>query len=167
MIRMNILTLIASQAPSPSILVLEPEEEHIAEGKSRVVPIYVGFVEAINLGAAIESARFARPSTHDLMLDALTSLDATIDHVLVNDAKGSTFFARLTLSQHGRMIDLDARPSDAISLAVRQGAPIYMDEDVLERTSYPYLYKRPYNEDQAIDDFREFLEGLAPEDFQE
>ena len=167
MIPMNILTLIASQAPSPSILVLEPDEERISEGKSRVVPIYVGFIEALNLGAAIEGARFERPSTHDLMLDAFTSLDTTIDHVLLNDAKGSTFFARLALLHHGRMIELDARPSDAISLAVRQGAPIYMNEDVLERTSYPYLFKTPYNEEQAIEDFRAFLDDIAPEDFQE
>lgn len=163
----KILTLIASTAPAPSIIVLQPIEKPVSEGKSRVVPIYVGAAEAMNLGAAIEHARFTRPTTHDLMLDALCGLDATVDHVLINDTKGKTFMARLVLMQHGRLIDLDARPSDAISLALRQDAPLYIDEDVLERASFPYLFKTPVDEEQTLEDFRDFLEDLEPEDFEE
>ena len=167
MVPMNVLTLVAAAAPSPSILVLQPDEKPVEHGKSRVVPIYVGVVEALNLGAALEHAKFGRPTTHDLMLDAFTNLDATVDHVLINDVKDSTFFARLTLAQHDRLIDLDARPSDAIALAIRQSAPIYIDEDVLERASFPYLYKTPFSEEAAVNDFRDFLENLSPEDFLE
>lgn len=162
---LNILTLIVTGVDSPSFLVLEPVEEPVAEGKSRVVPICVGPHEAISLGMTLEGSRFARPMTHDLMLDALTNLDAVVDHVLICDMKDGTFFARLCLSQHGRLIDLDARPSDAIVLALRQGAKIYIDEDVLEHASYPYLFNRPYNEEQIVDDFKTFLEGVSPDDF--
>ena len=70
--------------------------------------------EATQMGIALEKARFSRPMTHDLFLDALTNLDAQIDHVVINDVQGATFFARLTLRQHDRLIDLDARPSDAL-----------------------------------------------------
>ena len=166
MVPFNILTIIAAGAPAPSILVLQPVEDQLSPGKSRVVPIYIGFLEAVNLGAALEHARFERPNTHDLMLDALTSLDPTIDHVLINDVRGNTFYARLTLSQHGRLIDLDARPSDAIALAVREGADLFIEEEVLDRASYPYLYKEPLDQDKALDDFKSFLENLSPEDFE-
>ena len=165
MVELKVLTLILTGANAPSFLVLQPLEKPVAEGKSRIVPICVGPNEALGLGITLEKARFSRPMTHDLMLDALTNLDATIDHVFINDMKDGTFFARLCLSQHGRLIDLDARPSDAIALAIRQDAKILIDEDVLERSSFPYLFNRPFDEEQVVEDFKSFLDGVSPEDF--
>ena len=167
MIPLTVLTLIATEPPSPSVLVLQPNEPQLQEGVSRIVPIFVGVVEAMNLGVALEKARFPRPSTHDLLLDMLTNLDARIDHVFIHSLKGSTFHAKLTLAQHGRLIELDARPSDAIALAVRQDAPFYIAEDVLEAASYPYLFKEPVDEAQVMDDFKKFIDTLDPEDFKE
>lgn len=167
MIPVNVKTLIVSAAPSPSIIVLQPIEEPVQAGKYRIVPIWIGVNEATQLGIALEKARFARPMTHDLFLDALTNLDARIDHVLINEVKGAMFFSRLTLKQHNRLIDLDARPSDAIALAIRQQAPIYIDEDVLERSSFPYVFRTDSEEEQELIEFRTFLEGLAPEDFED
>lgn len=163
----NVQTLIVSAAPAPSILVLQPIEEPSQPGKYRIVPIWVGMNEATQLGIALEKARLARPMTHDLFLDALTNLDARVDHVVINDVKGPTFFARLALRQGGRLIELDARPSDALSLAVRQEAPIYIEDNVLERASFPYLFKKAPDEEEELEEFRTFLEELAPEDFQE
>ena len=96
MIPVTVQTLIVSAAPSPSIIVLQPVEEIVQEGKSRIIPIWVGVNEATQMGIALEKARFSRPMTHDLFLDALTNLDAQIDHVVINDVQGATFFARLT-----------------------------------------------------------------------
>lgn len=169
MIPVTIQTLIVSTSPSPSVVVLQPVEEPIQEGKSRIVPIWIGVNEATQMGIALEKARFSRPMTHDLFLDALTNLDARIDHVVINDVQGSTFFARLTLRQHDRLIDLDARPSDAMALAVRQKAPIYIEDSVLERASFPYVLKRqePAEATEAeLSEFKKFLEELAPEDFE-
>ena len=165
MVEVKVLTLIVMASGAPSFLVLEPIEEHVSEGKSRVVPICIGNPEALSLGAVLEQSRFTRPLTHDLMLDAMTNLDARVDHVFINDVKGGTFYARLCLMQHDRLIDLDARPSDAIALALRQDAPVYIDETVLERASFPYLFKRPYDEERIVDDFKAFLEGVSPDDF--
>ena len=165
MIELKVLTLIMTGMGSPSFLVLQPIEELVSEGKSRVVPICVGPSEALSLGTVLEEARFTRPMTHDLMLDALTNLDARVDHVLINDVKDGTFFARLCLAQHGRLIDLDARPSDAIALALRQGCPVYIDEGVLEQASFPYLFNRPYDEEAIVEDFKSFLDGISPDDF--
>lgn len=168
MVPVNIQTLIVSAAPAPSIIVLQPVEEALQDGKYRIVPIWVGVNEATQMGIALEKARFSRPMTHDLFLDALTNLDARVDHVVISDVKGSTFFARLALRQHDRLIDLDARPSDALALAIRQKAPVYIEEDVLERASFPYVIKgtAPVNAEEELGEFRQFLEGLAPEDFE-
>ena len=165
MVEVKVLTLIMTGVSSPSFLVLQPLEEQVADGKSRIVPICVGPNEALSLGITLEKAKFSRPMTHDLMLDALTNLDAVIDHVLINDVKDGTFYARLCLSQHGRLIDLDARPSDAIALAIRQDAKVFIDEDVLERSSFPYLFNRPLDEEQVVEDFKSFLDGVSPDDF--
>ena len=165
MIELKVLTLIVTGMGSPSFLVMQPMEEPVAEGKSRVVPICVGPHEAMGLGMVLEGTKFVRPMTHDLMLDALTNLDARVDHVLIADVKDGTFFARLCLAQHGRLIDLDARPSDAIALAMRQSSPVYIDEDVLERASFPYLFNQPYDEEAIVEDFKAFLDDVSPDDF--
>ena len=122
MIPVRIQTLIVTAAPAPSIIVLQPVEE-TQNGKSRVVPIWIGAAEAAQMGVALEKARFTRPTTHDLFLDALTNLDARVDHVVINDVKGPTFFARLALRQGGRLIELDARPSDALFAGRASGSP--------------------------------------------
>lgn len=168
MIPITIQTLIVSTAPAPSIIVLQPVEDSPREGMFRIVPIWVGVMEAMQINIALENARFSRPMTHDLMLDALTNLDACVDHVLISDMKGATFFAQLSLRHHDRILNLDARPSDALSLAVRQHAPMFIEEDVLDRASYPYISRRPMSSSAAkaeIEDFHTFLSTIDPEDF--
>lgn len=166
MVELKVLTLIVMDPGNPSFLVMEPVEAPVSEGKSRVVPICVGPHEAMMLGMALEEARFSRPTTHDLMLDTIANLDAHIDHVYIYEVKNGTFFAQLVFSQYDRMINVDARPSDAIALAVREQAPIYIDDKVLESASFPYLFKEPYDEERIVDEFKTFLEGLSPEDFE-
>ena len=156
MLSVDVLTLIMSPMPGPSILVLQPTEDVGKKQNGRVVPIWVGVSEATQLGIALEHVRFARPMTHDLFLDALTNLDSVVESVVIDDVKGPTFFAKLKLQHHGRTITLDARPSDAISLALREQAPLYMTEAVLERASFPYMFN---------EEFRDFISHIAPEDF--
>lgn len=167
MIPVRIQTLVVSNSSAPSVIVLQPIEENPASDNFRVVPIWVGISEATQMGIALEKARFSRPMTHDLFLDALTNLDAQIDHVYIHDVKDSTFFSTLVLRQHDRLIELDARPSDALALAVRQEAPIFMEEEVLKQASFPYVFKKFADTEEEVADFRSFLEELAPEDFGE
>lgn len=169
MVPVVLRTLIVLTPPSPSVIVLQPEEEAVQPGKYRIVPIWIGMYETSQLSCALEGTKFERPMTHDLFLNALTNLDSCVDHVLINDVKGTVFYARLVLRHQGRIVELDARPSDAISLAVRQEAPIYIDEEVLERASFPYVAKHPLSEadqEAEIAEFRTFLEDIAPEDFE-
>ncbi len=166
MVPLRILTLIVISTDQPSILVLEPLEEPTS-GKSRIVPVWIGGNEATQIGVAIEHVNLPRPMPHDLFLDAITNLDACVDHVLISDVKGQTFFAQLVLRQNGRLITLDARPTDAIALAIRQDAPFYIDETVLDQSSFPYIFKESKNTEVELQEFRSFLEGLTPDDFEE
>ena len=167
MIPVIVKTLIMTAAPAPSIIVLEPEADVERQETHRVVPIWIGSAEAAQMGIALAKARFTRPLTHDLFLDALTNLDACVDHVLINDVKGATFYARLTLRQHGRLIDLDARPTDALSLALRQEAPVFIDESVLEKASFPYVFRKTPDDEEQMEEFHAFLENIAPDDFKD
>ena len=165
MVPIAVQKIIIGSAPGPSILVLQPIEESPVPGISRIVPIMVGAAEAAQLHLAVTHTKVARPTTHDLLLDALTNLDARIDHAVINDVKGTTFFAKLYLKQGDRMIELDARPSDAIALAIREDAPIYIDEKTLDKGSYPYIIREDASESE-IEEFHSFLENISPEDFQ-
>ena len=168
MIPIVVQTLIVTSAPGPSALVLRPLEDSISDGKYRVVPIWVGVAEATQLSIALEHTKMTRPMTHDLFLDAITNLDARIDHVLINDVQGAMFFSKLFLSQHGRIVELDARPSDAVSLALRQDAPLFIEESVLERASYPYIVRNktglPVTQ-QELAEFHSFISNISPDDF--
>lgn len=163
MISVHVQTLIMSQDASPSILVLCSSEPNTTTD-SRFMPIWIGMTEAAQIGLALEDIRLPRPLTHDLFIDALTNLDTYVDHVLITDVKNSTFYATLTLRHHGRLIELDARPSDAIALALKQNARIYVLDSVFEKASFPF--ELTANKDEKdLEAFHEFVSNLDPDDF--
>ncbi len=164
MIPLRVLTLVVPGQGQPAVLVLEPSDDK-GLTEARIIPIWIGIHEAAALGIALEQVKLPRPATHDLLLDAITNLDATIDHAVITDMRGQTFHANLVLKQGDRAITLDARPTDAISLAIRQGAPFYMEDSLMEKASYPYVFKEARDEETEFEEFRQFLDGIAPEDF--
>lgn len=164
MIPVKVQTLLMSQDASPSILVLSALQSEDLEVDPRFIPIWIGLPEAAQIGLALEDIRLPRPLTHDLFINAIASLDAYVDHVLITDVKASTFYATLTLRQHGHLIELDARPSDAIALAIKQNASIYVMEKVYEKASFPFKLN-PENSEQDLEEFHEFVSNLSPDDF--
>ena len=121
------------------------------------------------MGVALEKARFTRPMTHDLFLDALTNLDARVDHVVINDVKGPTFFAPPGAAPRGgASSNLDARPSDALSpgACVRR-PPSTSRSNVLERASFPYLFKKAPRRGGRTRGVPHVLGRAGPEDFEE
>ena len=160
-------TLVMTQAPGPCILVLCPAEDYERHDTCRIVPIWMGAADAAQLGLAIEGKRLQRPMTHDLFLDALTNLDAHVDHVLITRVEGKIFHSNIVLRAGERTITLDARPSDSVSLAVRQGSPIYMEDEVLKRASYPFVFKREKDDEEELAEFHSFVESLDPDDFKD
>ena len=127
--------------PTRRVLVLCPAQDLKVSRSRRIVPIWVGAHEAAQISAAVQHLSFKRPMTHTLMLDALTALDATIDQVQIVDVKDVAFYAHVILKRGGDTFVLDARPSDAVVLALRSNAPIYMADSVFERASYPFIFK--------------------------
>ncbi|MEC4184506.1 bifunctional nuclease family protein [Adlercreutzia sp. R21] len=166
MVPLKVLTLVVAGPSQPSVLVLQPVEETPA-GKARIVPIWIGPPEAAQVGMALEQVKLDRPMTHDLFLDALTNLDARVDSVVIYQARGQVFYSHLILSQAGRLITLDARPSDAIALALRQDAPMYIEEEVLDAASFPFLFRGEQQTEAELAEFKTFLDHISPEDFGE
>jgi bifunctional DNase/RNase len=132
------------------------------EGK-RYLPILIGPFEATAIALALEGTPVPRPLSHDLMRTMLESLQATLEQIIIHDIKDSTFFAKLVVRRNGESLDIDARPSDGIALALRMQAPIFVsDKIVLEET---VADKKAEAEDEQR--FRKFIEQLKPSDFKD
>lgn len=100
-----------------------------------VLPIWVGLFEANAIAMQLERIVSPRPMTHDLLCNIIAALRAKVENVLITDLRDNTFFARVNLDQGGQKLSIDARPSDAMALALRVEVPILVDESVLERSS--------------------------------
>ncbi len=104
-------------------------------GERRVFPIVIARFEARAIGRPLRGETVQRPMTHDLLATAVEALGATVSRIEVTDLRGGTFFALVHLHRDGETVKVDARPSDAIALAVRSGAPIFVAEDVLREAA--------------------------------
>jgi uncharacterized protein len=144
------------------------------EGAGRTLPIYIGDNEAQAIVSALEGREPGRPMTHDLFRDTLVAMGAVVTNVAIVALRDQTYFAELHLTFDGQPIVVSARPSDAVALAVRCGAEIDIDTDLLDRleaegTTVEWSDDVEEEDDESpeelVDEFREFLEGLNPEDF--
>jgi uncharacterized protein len=132
LVPMSIKGLMLDPVSNSPIVVLKDEEEKF------FLPIWVGIFEANAIALQLENVATPRPMTHDLLKTAIAQLDARVTRIVINDLKDSTFFAqiRVMVSRAGvadTMLELDARPSDAIALALRTEAPIYVAQSVLDQ----------------------------------
>ncbi len=144
------------------------------EGGTRYLPIWIGPFEADAITIQLQGVEVSRPMTHDLLRDLIQKLDGEVSHVLISDLQNDTFFAKIVLEVQGGTIEIDSRPSDAVALAVRMDAAIYIDEDVMERAGMEpeeelHLVDDEEGlagegvavaEDEDLDVFRDFIEGL-------
>ncbi len=109
------------------VIILRDLEAH------RFLPIWIGQFEATSILMEIQGIKPSRPLTHDLLKALVEALGAEVVRIIINDLKEGTFYARIHLCRNGEELDIDSRPSDAIALAVRWGAPIYVAEKVIEK----------------------------------
>jgi bifunctional DNase/RNase len=145
------------------MIVLRDEEE------KRSLPIWVGLAEANAIALELEKIPTARPMTHDLIRNILESVGARVTKVVVNDLKENTFYAVIHLRLGPNDLTVDSRPSDAIALALRVDAPIYVDEEVLNKAESVEVKvaKEPESTGKPDDPARikEWLESIKPGDF--
>ena len=126
----------------------------------RVLSIWVGIFEANAIALQIENVSTPRPMTHDLLRNIITDLDGSVDRVVVSDLKDNTFFAIIHLTVRGERIAVDARPSDAIALALRTRSPILVEESVIDSAKTV-----DFNAERTDSDrLQKWLESLDPEE---
>jgi bifunctional DNase/RNase len=129
----------------------------------KALPIWIGVFEAEAISRGLEDVVTLRPMTHDLMKQILDTFRVGVTRVVIHDIKGNTFYANLYLNVEGRELVVDSRPSDAIALAVRVKAPIYVSESVIEATKDLGIFASNLLEDQ--DELKSIIENMKPEDF--
>nr|CAI44276.1 hypothetical protein [Thermotoga petrophila RKU-10]CAI44420.1 hypothetical protein [Thermotoga sp. RQ2] len=143
------------------------------EGTNRVLPIWIGACEGHALALAMEKMEFPRPLTHDLLLSVLESLEARVDKVIIHSLKDNTFYATLVIrdltytdeeDEEAALIDIDSRPSDAIILAVKTGAPIFVSDNLVEKHSIELEVNETQDEEE---EFKKFVENLNIDTFKQ
>jgi|SRR5262245_9944517 uncharacterized protein len=150
------------ELPSNAPIVLLRE----TEGGRRLLPIFIGGPEATAIAYALEHVETPRPMTHDLMKNLLDELGVQVDRIVVTELRESTFFAEIHLVANGRQHAVSSRPSDAIALAVRTGTQIYAEEAVLDEAGYTGGdEEQEAEQEEVVEEFREFLDKVNPEDF--
>ena len=155
-VEMKVRGLALDPVSNMPIIILRDEEE------KRSLPIWVGLFEANAIALELEKISTPRPMTHDLIKNILESVEAKVEKIVVNDLRDNTFFALIHLRLGEEEITVDSRPSDAIALALRVGAPILVDEDVVRRAK---SVEAPPKESDDQEKLKEWLENLKPEDF--
>lgn len=126
----------------------------------RVLPIWVGVFEANAIALQIENIATPRPMTHDLLRNILSEIDADVQRIVVCELKENTFYAMIYLDREGQTMAVDARPSDAIALALRTKAPIFVEDAVVESAKGLDLSKDTTDSERL----QKWLEGLNPDD---
>lgn len=156
MIEMKVAGIALDAATRSPIVLLRDAAER------RALPIYIGQDQAKAIISALENQTPPRPLTHDLMANILEEWSLTLERVIIHSLQDNTFYAVLTV-RHGEVKkEIDARPSDAIALALRTNSPIWVMEEVIADASIPVDRDADEAERQA---FRAFISNLSPEDF--
>ncbi len=131
---------------------------------NRFLPIWIGHAEAAAILMKIQGADSPRPMTHDLITDMVEGLQSEVVRVTVTEMRDNTFYALIQLSTRGPDIEVDARPSDAIAVAVRAGAPIFAADGLLDENAIEFDHE-PEDDEDMVEKFKEFLDNVTPEDF--
>tara|TARA_B100000131_G_scaffold205906_1_gene198048 strand:- start:45 stop:524 length:480 start_codon:yes stop_codon:yes gene_type:complete len=139
---------------TPILLLLDPSTQ-------RVLPIWIGTIEAVSIAYAQEGILHDRPQTHDLLLNMVEALDGTINEVNISNIEENTYFADIILNTLNGTVTLSARPSDAIALALRTNIPVTVNQDVFETNSIDLII----DNSNEIEEFKEFIKDIKPEDF--
>ncbi len=154
LIEMSIKGLMVDPMAGTPIVILKDKQGE------RVLPIWVGVPEANAIALQIENVSTPRPMTHDLLRNIITDLDGRVDRVVVSDLRDNTYFAVIHLTVRGERVAVDARPSDAIALALRTRSPILVEESVIENAKTADFTTEPSDNERL----QKLFESLDPEE---
>jgi bifunctional DNase/RNase len=160
LIKMKVSGLTIDPLTNTPIVILKDMQE------KKAIPIWIGLFEASAIATELEKISFSRPMTHDLLTDILRILEVEVTKIEINDLRNNTFFANIYLVREGKNLVIDSRPSDAIAIALRANAPIFVDDKVIEKSRNVDFGSKLTDIDKFKDEkLKEFLENLSPEDF--
>ena len=153
-IEMSIKGLMVDPISNMPIVILRDKDG------TRTLPIWVGMFEANAIALQIENISTPRPMTHDLLRNVIQDLKAAVEKVVVCDLQDGTFYALIYLRVHGELVAIDSRPSDAIALALRTRAPIFVEEAVIDSAKTVDVA----TDKSDADRLQKYLESLDPDD---
>ena len=130
----------------------------------RTLPIWIGILEAHAIASELEGIKLSRPMTHDLFKNILELLDIEVNRIEISDLKSNTYYALIYFTHKGDEISIDARPSDAIALSLRFKAPIYVAEEVINKSVQIDFKVEPADKSEQEKRWKEILKKLDPED---
>jgi bifunctional DNase/RNase len=156
------VTGVRVELPSNTPIVLLREQNG-----SRFLPIWVGAVEAMAITSALEGVTPPRPLTHDLLVNVVDSMDASIERIVVTELRNNVYYADLVLTLSGRQVTVSSRPSDAIALSVRTGAPVFANRSVLDEAAIEFQDEGEDDNEvqEKLEQFREMLQDVTVDDF--
>jgi bifunctional DNase/RNase len=154
-IEMNIKGLMIDPITNMPIIILRDQEGQ------RILPIWVGVFEANAIALQIENVQTPRPMTHDLLKNIIADLSAQVERIVVTDLKENTFYALIHLRTNGHSIEVDARPSDAIALALRTRSPIFVEEAVIQNAR---SVESSRESSMDVTRLQKWLEGLSEDE---
>jgi bifunctional DNase/RNase len=155
MISMKVRTVAMDQQMNPVVLLVDQAE-------TLALPIWIGTPEAQSIALELQGVRMPRPMTHDLIRQILGQLSVSVDRIVVTDIQNGTYFAEIHLKANGNDVVIDSRPSDAIALALRTEAPIFVEEKV---ATGAISLKKAFDEHE-VEEFKKFIENVKPADFE-
>lgn len=157
MIEMKVMGIALDTRSGSPIVVL-----HDLDNK-KALPIWIGSAEASAIIRKIEKLSVARPMTHDLVIEVVDKTGYEVDRVEINDVEEETYFATIFLSKGEEVIEIDSRPSDAIAIAMRAEAPIFVTENVLMDGAVSTDSAR---DEEEAEEFKDFIQSIKPSDFE-
>jgi uncharacterized protein len=155
----NVAGLTMDPTSNTPIIILKTETG------DQAIPIWIGLLEATSIASVLQNIQFERPMTHDLFKNFSNHLNIRVSKVEVCDLRDNTFFALIHFEDDSHSFTLDARPSDAIAIALRFQAPIYVDEKVIEKSKKGEGDVEVVDQSEEGKKWAEYLENLSPEDF--
>ena len=157
--KVSIAGLTMDPASNTPIIILKSEEDEQA------VPIWIGLLEATSIASALQNIKYDRPMTHDLLKNFADTLEISIVKVEVCDLKDNTFYARIYFVSKDQSFDIDARPSDAIALALRFKATIYVEDSVMQKSKITDGEAEVVDTSEEGKKWADYLTNLSPDDF--
>ncbi len=157
--KVSIAGLTMDPASNTPIILLKSEEN------DQAIPIWIGLLEATSIASVLQDIKYERPMTHDLFKNFTERLDISISKIEVCDLKDNTFYAKIHFISKDGNFEMDARPSDAIALALRYDAPIYVADEVMQNSKMGDGEAEVLDTSEEGKKWADYLEGLSPEDF--